>query len=168
MNNKTRKHIWPGALVLSLAIVGVLAAFAVLAGNPVTTDAHDGGSAGSHCTGESETFQSAHDALAPSDHPKCADDADGTPPALNGDGDGNGNGEANGGMMGAAMHATMPMYFDLEGLDNGARLDWDAPKDVADDAEVVGYLIHRDAWNADLDHPINEGGDAYIHVYEAQ
>ena len=34
MSNKTRKHIWPGALVLSIAIVGVLAAFVVLAGNP--------------------------------------------------------------------------------------------------------------------------------------
>ena len=77
MSNKTRKHIWSGALVLSLAIVGVLAAFVVLAGNPATTDAHSGGASGSHCTGESEAFQRSHDALTPADHPKCADD---TPP----------------------------------------------------------------------------------------
>ncbi len=79
MSNKTRKHIWPGALVLSLAIVGVLAAFIVLAGNPASTAAHSGGAAGSHCTGESEAFQNAHDALAPAAHPKCADDMDPSP-----------------------------------------------------------------------------------------
>ena len=28
MSNKTRKHIWPVSLVMSLAIMGVLAAFA--------------------------------------------------------------------------------------------------------------------------------------------
>ena len=81
MSNKTRKHIWPGALVLSLAIVGVLAAFIVLAGNPASTAAHSGGAAGSHCTGESEAFQNAHDALAPAAHPKCADDMDPSPTA---------------------------------------------------------------------------------------
>ena len=79
MSNKTRKHIWPGALVLSLAIVGVLAAFIVLAGNPASTAAHSGGAAGSHCTGESEAFQRSHDALSPAAHPKCADDMDPSP-----------------------------------------------------------------------------------------
>ena len=79
MSNKTRKHIWSGALVLSLAIVGVLAAFIVLAGNPASTAAHSGGAAGSHCTGESEAFQNAHDALAPAAHPKCADDMEPSP-----------------------------------------------------------------------------------------
>ena len=34
MANKTRKHIWPGSLVMSIAIVGILAAFLVLANNP--------------------------------------------------------------------------------------------------------------------------------------
>ena len=77
MSNKTRKHIWSGALVLSLAVVGVLAAFVVLAGNPATTDAHSGGAAGSHCAGENEAFKKSHDALTPVNHPKCADD---TPP----------------------------------------------------------------------------------------
>ena len=40
MSNKTRKRIWPGALVLSIAIVGVLAAFLVLANNPGYIMAH--------------------------------------------------------------------------------------------------------------------------------
>ena len=68
-------------------------------------------------------------------------------------------------MMGDAVHATMPMDFWLEGLDNGARLDWDAPETVADNAMVVAYQIDRDAWNAMLGHPINMYGDATIKVY---
>ena len=80
MSNKTRKRICPGALVLSIAIVGVLVAFVLLAGNPATTDAHGGGPAGSHCTGESDAFKNAHDALQPASHPKCADDVTPTPP----------------------------------------------------------------------------------------
>ena len=34
MSNKTRKHLWPLSLVLSIGIIGALAAFLVLAGNP--------------------------------------------------------------------------------------------------------------------------------------
>ena len=79
MSNKSRKHIWPGALVLSIAIVGVLAAFVVLGGAPAVTEAHPGGPAGSHCTGESDAYQAFHDAGTPSTHPKCADDVTPTP-----------------------------------------------------------------------------------------
>ena len=43
MSNKTRKHIWPVSLVMSIAIVGALAAFLVLAGNPGETQAHGAG-----------------------------------------------------------------------------------------------------------------------------
>ena len=49
MSNKTRKRIWPAALVMSLGIVGVLAAFLVLAANPVATNAHDGATGAAHC-----------------------------------------------------------------------------------------------------------------------
>ena len=34
MSNKTRKHIWPVSLVMSMAIIGALAAFLVLAVAP--------------------------------------------------------------------------------------------------------------------------------------
>ena len=34
MSNKTRKHIWPVSLVMSLAIISVIAAFVVLAAVP--------------------------------------------------------------------------------------------------------------------------------------
>ena len=40
MSNKTRKHIWPMSLVMSIAIIGALAAFIVLAANPGATNAH--------------------------------------------------------------------------------------------------------------------------------
>ena len=63
------------------------------------------------------------------------------------------------------MHATMPMYFWLEGLDNGARLNWEAPEKVTEHAMVVGYQIDRDAWNQLATHPINMYGGATIMVY---
>ena len=40
MRNKTRKHIWPMSLVMSIAIIGALATFLVLAANPGATNAH--------------------------------------------------------------------------------------------------------------------------------
>ena len=43
MSKKTRKRIWSVPLVMSLAIIGVLAAFIVLAANPVATQARPGG-----------------------------------------------------------------------------------------------------------------------------
>ena len=42
MSNKTRKRIWPVSLVMSIAIVGALAAFLVLATNPGASQAHAG------------------------------------------------------------------------------------------------------------------------------
>ena len=61
MSNKTRRHIWPGALVASLAIVGVLAALLVLTWNPMVTEAHGGGTAANHC---SDINNIAHDVAA--------------------------------------------------------------------------------------------------------
>ena len=61
MSNKTRRHIWPGALVASLAIVGVLAALLVLTWNPMVTEAHGGGTAADHC---SDINNIAHDVAA--------------------------------------------------------------------------------------------------------
>ena len=40
MTNKTRKHLWPVSLVMSIGIIGALAAFLVLASNPGDTQAH--------------------------------------------------------------------------------------------------------------------------------
>ena len=49
MSNKTRKHTWSGALVMSIAIIGALAAFLVLTSNPGATGAH-GGDQDPHCS----------------------------------------------------------------------------------------------------------------------
>ena len=51
MINKTRKRIWSVSLVMSIAMVGVLAAFIVLAANPGDTQAHGASmwTRGIHC-----------------------------------------------------------------------------------------------------------------------
>ena len=49
MNSRTRKHIWPVSLVMSIAIIGALAAFLVLTSNPGVTGAH-GGDQDPHCS----------------------------------------------------------------------------------------------------------------------
>ena len=151
MTIKTRKHIWSATLVMSIAIVGALAAFLVLATNPGSSSAHGG--TPHDCSTMSAAAQGLHDAFAGPNDPKCIDP-----------GNGNGNGVDNGGMTGDAMHATKPQNYWLQGLDNGARLDWDAPYMVAKNAMVSGYQIERDAWNAMANHPINTYGDTTIMV----
>ncbi len=153
MSNKTRKHIRLGALALSLAIVGVLAAFVVLAGNPATTAAHSGGAAGSHCEGESDAFKNSHDALTPADHPKCEDDAaptrEPTDPLAN---------------------VPAPDILRFDALDNGARLSWSTLPDSTD-YQVMGYQIERKVYHADatiLALLRRNGGDAMIDVEMVQ
>ena len=147
MSNKTRKHIWPVAL-MPLVVAGVLAVVVALSGaSPQPAQAHD-------C--EDLSGQERARCLSVHERDGADHDADGVEPD-----NGNGNG------MGDGSHASAPRYFELEGLDNGARLNWKAPKDVATKADVVGYYIHRDAWHPNADHPINTGGDATIKVYES-
>ena len=51
MSNKTRKHIRLGAVAMSIAIIGALAAFLVLMGNPGATSAHEPGEHGDNFGG---------------------------------------------------------------------------------------------------------------------
>ena len=161
MTNKTRKRLWPVSLVMAVAIVGVMAAFLMVASSPTASiEAHDNGVAGNtHCDDLDQFGQLLHDSL--NDH-TCADGKAATPeptpvpntpvppptatptPA-------------------PSAHATMPTDYDLQGLDNGARLDWDEPAKVAKGAEVVGYRIHRDAYHVDANNPINMHGDAIFY-----
>ena len=93
MSNKTRKHIWPVSLVMSIAIIGALAAFLVLAAAPGSSSAHGPDDPATHdCSGKQGTQAGIHDAFTDSDHPKCVTDGNG-----NGSGNGNGNGNGNGG-----------------------------------------------------------------------
>ena len=57
----------------------------------------------------------------------------------------------------ASDHAPPPEFL-VQALDNGARLDWEEPM-VGEGASVIGYRIHRDAWNDNAAHPINMSGD---------
>ena len=94
MSNKTRKRIWPVSLVMSIAIVGALAAFLVLAGNPGNTQAHG---AGDHpnqgwpaCADMTEAQRGIHNGL----HAQLSihGTMDPCPDTTNGGGNGNGNG----------------------------------------------------------------------------
>ena len=77
MTSKTRKHIWPAALVMSIAIIGVVAAFVVLAASPGSSSAHDGDP--HDCSGMTPIEQAIHDAFAGEDEEKCADSPTETP-----------------------------------------------------------------------------------------
>ena len=63
MSNKTRKRIWPVSLVMSIAIVGALAAFLVLATNPGASQAHPGDEDAhrAYCADQGILGQSVHD-----------------------------------------------------------------------------------------------------------
>ena len=150
MSKTTRKYLWPASLVMSLALVGVLAAFVAMStvGSP-TVQAHD---PCADLTSVDAVIEcEAEEAANPHDHNTA-------PPPID-------PGTGNGDMMDDPVHATMPMDFWLEGLDNGARLSWEAPETVAENATIYGYQIDRDAWNALASHPINMYGDARFKVY---
>ena len=75
MSYKTRKHIWPVSLVMSVAIIGALAAFIVLAGNPGATQAHPGDEDAhqAHCATLGPIDQAIHDNLNNPGDVDCAD-----------------------------------------------------------------------------------------------
>ena len=65
MRNKSKKHIWPMSLVMSMAIIGALAAFLVLANNPGVTMAH--GDVDDHdaaCAAMTDAERGTHNASA--------------------------------------------------------------------------------------------------------
>ena len=75
-------------------------------------------------------------------------------------------GDDNGDLVAAdAEHASAPGNFDIEALDNGGRLTWEAPDMVADNAAVVGYMIDRMVYLQDSNNPIWQNtGDAMFMV----
>ena len=81
MSNKTRKRIWPVSLVMSIAIIGALAAFLVLAANPGATQAHPGDEAAhrAHCATLGVIDLAVHDSVNSPSDVDCADLGDGTP-----------------------------------------------------------------------------------------
>ncbi len=139
MTYKTRKHIWPVPLVASIAILGMLAAFLVLANNPGVTMAQDG----DPCAGMTDDERSDHIL----DGGTCGDQTEPT----------------TGDPLAAVPE---PMYFNLDSLDNGARLSWHALPDSSD-YTVMGYQIDRKVYHSDaaiLALLRSGGGDATIDI----
>ncbi len=79
MTNKTRKRLWPVSLVMAVAVVGVVAAFLMLASSPTNTQAHDGASGSAHCDDLSTLGRIAHDNDPQNDH-DCATGPAAPPP----------------------------------------------------------------------------------------
>ena len=135
MTNKTRKHIWPGTLVMAIAVVGILAAFLVLANNPSVIMAQD---AGDPCAEMTE----AERATFILDGGTC-----GAPD--------NGNGDT---MVGANAPSA-PMKVRSEVLDNMILVRWNKPENIGPEgAEISRYVITRTAYTTDANSPINESG----------
>ena len=153
MTYRMRKHIWPMSLMMSLAIIGALAAFVVLAANPGGIQAHGSDDHAAQCAAMDEAAQERHDdrARALGDDELCNESDD--------------NGDPMAGDPMDAEHASAPGNFDIEALDNGGRLTWEAPDMVADNAAVVGYMIDRMVYLQDSNNPIWQNtGDAMFMV----
>ena len=95
MTHKARKHIWPGGLVMAIAVVGVLAVFAVLATSPGVTVAHEAGDHDTACADMTDAEREAHNkkergqALLDGRDPVLCED-----PGDTGDGNGDGGTQA--------------------------------------------------------------------------
>ncbi|MDE2960885.1 MAG: hypothetical protein OXU28_12695 [Chloroflexota bacterium] len=68
MTSKTRKRLWPVSLVMAMAVVGVVAAFLMMASSPANTQAHDGVSGSTHCDDLGFIGKIAHDEDPNNDH----------------------------------------------------------------------------------------------------
>ena len=79
MANKTRKRLWPVSLVMAVAVVGVVAAFLVMASSPTNTQAHGGASGSTHCDDLGFIGSIAHDEDPNNDH-DCATGPTAPPP----------------------------------------------------------------------------------------
>ena len=79
MTNKTRKRLWPVSLVMAVAVVGVVAAFLMMASSPTNTQAHDGVTGPTHCDDLGFIGKIAHDEDPDNDH-DCATGPQAQPP----------------------------------------------------------------------------------------
>ncbi len=155
MTNKTRKHIWSVPLVASIAIIGVLAAFLVLANNPGVTMAQDAPPPPDPCAGMTEAERAEHILGGGT----CGAPDTGTNGDANGDGDANGNG------MDDATAPSAPMNVRSEVLDNMILVRWNKPEHIGPEgAEISHYVITRTAYTSDADSPINESGGKTVMV----
>ncbi len=141
MTNTIRKHIWPVPLVASIVIIGALAAFLVLLNNPGAAMAQDPGEpmpSGDPCASMTDDERADHLLGGGT----CAAPTPVPTPAV-----------------------SAPKSFIAEALDNGARLSWEAPDNLPDNATVANYQVDRKVYHSDSSNPILENtGDATIDV----
>ena len=147
MSNKTRKHIWSVPLVASIAIIGVLAAFVVLANNPSVAMAQ----AGDPCAGltddeRSDFILDGGACGAPTD----PGNGNGTDPG-NGNGNGTDTGTSNQG-QGTAQAPSVPMNVDTVVGDGKLTVTWQAPRSDGD-SPITGYMVeYKPAGEADAEY----------------
>ena len=126
MSNKTRRRIWPVSLVMSIAIIGALAAFVVLAVNPGATNAHEDDDHAAACAAMTPIERGIHDALNPNDPcPEPGTTPDPTPPPTTPPDTGAaGSMVSSSNSSGAAVRLTLTIAAaDMENLSAGDRIE---------------------------------------------
>ena len=161
MTNKTRKRLWPVSLVMAVAIVGVMAAFLMVASSPTNTQAHDGASGSTHCDDiPAGLLQDVHDATydhdcatGPAATPTPVPNTPAPPPTATPTPD-------------PYLNApSAPTMVRSEALDNSILVRWNKPDSVGPaGAEIVAYEITRTAYTSDANSPINMNGGKTIKV----
>ena len=145
MSNKTRKHIWPMSLVMSIAIVGALAAFLVLAANPRDTQAHRGGADhDAACADMTSDQRDLHNTLAgAAGSTPCPDPStptSGTPPT---------SGTTN---QGEADPPSAPTSVGAVVGDGKLTITWATPRSDGD-SPITGYMVeYKEAGDPDADY----------------
>ena len=145
MSNKTRKHIWPISLVMSIAIVGALAAFLVLAANPRDTQAHRGGADhDAACAAMTSDARDLHNTLAgATGGTPCPDPStptSGTPPT---------SGTTN---QGEADPPSAPTSVVAVVGDGKLTITWETPR-TDGDSPITGYMVeYKEAGEPDDDY----------------
>ena len=130
MSKKTRKHIWPGTLVMAIAVAGILAAFLVLANNPSVIMAQ-----GDPCAGMTET-ERAEFVLG-----------GGTCGAPD-----NGNGTTGTTNQGQADPPSAPTSVGAVVGDGKLTITWATPRSDGD-SPITGYMVeYKQAGDPDADY----------------
>ena len=146
MSNKTRKHIWPMSLVMSIAIVGALAAFLVLAANPRDTQAHGRTDHDAACAAMTSGERDLHNTLAgatgatPCPDPSMTTPTPGTTPT---------SGTTN---RGEADPPSAPTSVGAVVGDGKLTITWATPR-TDGDSPITGYMVeYKEAGDPDADY----------------
>ncbi len=165
MTNKTRKRLWPVSLAMAIAVVGMMAAFLMVASSPTNTQAHDGASGSTHCDDLSALGEIAHDGDPDNDH-DCAtgptDTGNGgtTDPQTGSEGDKIVTGST-------SASATLKLVLTIDELDADTRAGSSVELFLEDDFQVPDSIDRDDVYfqvsNANSRRAdVNGGGRVYV------